>query len=159
MVIMRHGSANRSNGSPLKLHTIRVDPKTSKTNASFSSMIKIKSHGIQAFFISNTFISRTPSWNWQKIKQMLSNTLRLNFCYFKIIHILHLRHHQKIIGQILKNKQKHKCVRIHEITGLIIMKMKMKNRSHSYAINRTTPRHGGKYGKSEKCISNDSFMY
>ena len=58
---MRHGSANRSNGSPLKLHTIRVDPKTSKTNASFSSMIKIKSHGIQAFFISNTFISRTPS--------------------------------------------------------------------------------------------------
>ena len=39
------------------------------------------------------------------------------------------------------------------------MKMKMKNRPHSYAINRTTPRHGGKYSKSEKCVSNDSFMY
>ena len=25
----------------------------------------------------------------KKIKQMLSNTLRLNFCYLKIIHILH----------------------------------------------------------------------
>ena len=53
----------------------------------------------------------------------------------------------------MKSKQKHKCVRIHEITGLIIMKMKMKNRSHRYAINRATPRHGGKYGKSKKCHS------
>ena len=35
----------------------------------------------------------------------------------------------------------------------------MKNRSHRYAINRATPRHGGEYGKSKKCVSNDSFMY
>ena len=54
MVIMRNGSANRSNESPLKLHTIPVVPKTSKTNTSFSSMIKIKSHGIHVFFISKT---------------------------------------------------------------------------------------------------------
>ena len=115
--------------------------------------LKLTSHGIHAFFISNTFISGTPGWNWQKIKQMLSNTLSLNFCYFKSIHILHPRYHPKIIWQILKSKRKHKCVRIHEITGLIIMKMKMKNRSHRYAINRATPRHGGKYGKSKKCHS------
>ena len=30
------------------------------------------------FFISNTFIA-TPGWNWQKVKQKLSNILRLNF--------------------------------------------------------------------------------
>lgn len=32
---------------------------------------------------------------------MLSNTLRLNFVYFKITHILHLGYHRKIIGHIL----------------------------------------------------------
>ena len=54
-------------------------------------------------------------------KIMLSNALRLNFCYLKIIHILH----PKIIGNILKNKQ-NKCVCIHEIMRQITMKMKMK---------------------------------
>ena len=37
---------------------------------------------------------------------MLSNTLRLNFCYLKIIHILYPRYHPKIIGHMLKNKEK-----------------------------------------------------
>ena len=89
------------------------------------------------------------SSNWQKIKQLLSNTLRLNFCYLKIIHILHPRYHPKIIGDVLKNKQKKKCVCIHEIIRLIIMKMKIKvkNRSHSYDINRPRSRHGHKYSK------------
>ena len=32
------------------------------------------------------------------------------------------RHHRKIIVHILKNKQKNKCVCIHEIIRLIIMK-------------------------------------
>ena len=41
---------------------------------------------------------------------MLSNTLRLNFCYLKIFHIFHQRHHRKVIGRILKNKQKNKCL-------------------------------------------------
>ena len=50
MVIMRHESANRSNESPLKPHTIRADPKTSKTNASFSSMIKINESRYTCFF-------------------------------------------------------------------------------------------------------------
>ena len=39
---------------------------------------------------------------------MLSNNLRLNFCYLKIIHILHSRSHPK-------NKQKNKCVYIYAI--------------------------------------------
>ena len=46
---------------------------------------------------------------------MLSNTLRLNFYYLKIIHILRSRYHPKIIAHILKNKQKNKCIFIHEI--------------------------------------------
>ena len=56
-----------------------------------------------------------PGWNWQKIKQMLSNNLRLNFFYLKNIHILHQSYHSKIIGDILKNKQNNKYVRIHTI--------------------------------------------
>ena len=34
----------------------------------------------------------------QKIKQKLSNTLGLNFCYLKIICFLHSQYHPKIIG-------------------------------------------------------------
>ena len=67
---------------------------------------------------------------------MLSNTLRLNFSYLKIIHILHPCYYPKIIGHILKKKLKNKCVFIRDITRLITkkMKMKMKNRSHRYDI-------------------------
>ena len=48
----------------------------------------------------------------------------------------------KIIGHILKNKQKNKCACIHEIRRLTIikMKMKMKNTSDKYNINRATLR-------------------
>ena len=53
--------------------------------------------------------------------QMLSNTLRLNFCYLK-----------KIIGHILKNKQIGKRTSVSVFMRLIIMKMKMKNRLHRY---------------------------
>ena len=55
-----------------------------------------------------------PDRNWQ-IKQLLSNTLRLNLCYLKIIHILDSRYHTIIRGHILKNKQKNKRVCIQEI--------------------------------------------
>ena len=50
------------------------------------------------------------------------------------LRILHLRYHPNIIGYILKNKQKNKCVCIHKIIRLIIVKikMKMKNRSYRY---------------------------
>ena len=94
---------------------------------------------IQTFFpLSNTFASNARlALNWLKIKEMLRNTLSLNFCYMKIIHILYPRYHQKIVGHTLTYKQNNKCVCIHEIIRLKIMKMKMKmkNRSHRYRIN------------------------
>ena len=82
---------------------------------------------------------------------MLCSYLRLNFCYFEVIHILHERYHPKIIGHVLKNKQKNECLCIHDIIRLIIMKikMKMKNRSQRYGINR--PKH--RYGKYKKCLN------
>ena len=46
-----------------------------------------------------------PDWNWQKIKQKLSDTLRLSFCDLKIICFFHLRYPPKIIGDILKTVQ------------------------------------------------------
>ena len=36
---------------------------------------------------------------------MQSNTLRVNFFYLKIIHILHPSYHPKIKGHIIKNNQ------------------------------------------------------
>ena len=86
---------------------------------------------------------------------MLSSTLRLNFSFLKIIHILHPRYHPQIIGHILKNEQKNKGVIIYEITRLIIikMKMKMKKRSHRYNINRSSSRHGHKFSKYKKRLS------
>ena len=84
---------------------------------------------------------------------MLTNTLRLNFCYFKIIHILHPRYGPKIMGDILKVKQKNMRACIHEIIKLIIMKMKMKNRSHRYNINKPGSRHGHIHIKYKKCLS------
>ena len=59
------------------------------------------------FFISSTFISNARL-KLANIKQMLSNTLRLNICYLEIIHILHPRYHLKIIGYIKKNQKKRK---------------------------------------------------
>ena len=87
------------------------------------------------------------------VKQMLINTLTLNFWYLKIIHILNPN--PKIIGHIPKNKEKNKCVCIHEIIRFIIMKMKvkMKKRSHRYDRNRARSRHGHKYSKNKKCFS------
>ena len=49
------------------------------------------------------------------------------------------------IGHILENKQKNKCVCIHEIIWSVIMIMK--NRSHRYDISGARSRHGQKYSK------------
>ena len=92
---------------------------------------------------------------------MLKNTLGLDFCYLNIIHILHSRYYSKIIGHVLKNKQKNKCVRIHEIIRLVVMKMKvkMKNVFHIHDMNQGTrknrlrSRHGHKYSKCKKRVS------
>ena len=85
---------------------------------------------------------------------MLRNTLRLDFYYLKTIHVLHSPCHSKIIGHILKNKQKNKCVCIHKIIRLTIirMKMKMKNRSHRHDINRPRLKHRHRNRKYRKCL-------
>ena len=59
-----------------------------------------------------------------------------------------LRNHRRIIGHILKNMRKNKSILI--IFLLIIVEMK--NRSHSYDINRSRPRHGHKFIKYKKCL-------
>ena len=91
-----------------------------------------------------------PGWNWQKIRQMLSNILRLNFCFLKIIDILYPRYHLKIIEHILKNKWKNKCVCDYAI-NYTENKMKMKNRSHRYNINRPRSRNEYKDYKYKNC--------
>ena len=107
------------------------------------------------FYKHATLLQATPGWNWQKIKQILSNTLRLNLCYLEIIHILHLHYHPEIIRHILEKKRKNKCVCIREIMQLIIMqiKMKMKNISHRYNINRPRSRNEHKYSKYKTCLT------
>ena len=57
---------------------------------------------------------------------MLSNILRLNFWYLKVIYILY----PKIIGYILENKEMNKCVYINEIIPLIMMKTKIKMKKY-----------------------------
>ena len=75
---------------------------------------------------------------------MLSNTLKLNFCYLKIIHILHPGYHPKIRGDIPKNNKRKSMS--HEIIQLIITKMKIeiKNKSRRYDTNRNRSRPGYK---------------
>ena len=92
---------------------------------------------------------------------MLSKTLRLNFCYLKMIHIFHQHYHPKIIGHTIKNKEKNKCVNIHDIRRLIIMEMKMKkkNRSHRHDIKRPRFIHGHKYSKYKVSHFDNAYMY
>ena len=89
-------------------------------------------HHRRTLFYKQHFYKQRQAKIEKKVKYMLSNALRLNFCFLKIIHILHPHYHPKIIGHIIKSKPKNKCVCIHEITQLIIMKMRMrmKNRSN-----------------------------
>ena len=61
--------------------------------------------------------------NWEKIEQKLRNTLRLNFCYLKIISFLHQPYHPKIREHILKMCKKNNCAYFNETILLIIMKM------------------------------------
>ena len=54
------------------------------------------------FFYKQHFYKQSQAEIGIKIRQILSNTLRLNFCYLIIIHILHPHYHAKIIGYTLK---------------------------------------------------------
>ena len=83
------------------------------------------------------------------MKEMLSNTLKLNFGYLKIIHILHQRYHPKIIGNIIKYKQKKQvCLYLWDYTI-----NHNENGLHRYDINRPGSRHGHKYSKFNNCLS------
>ena len=73
----------------------------------------------------------------KKIEEMLSNTLRMKFSYFKIIHIFNPCYSR---------------VFIHKITRLIIMKMNMKNRLHRCKINRPRSKHGYICSKFKKSL-------
>ena len=94
------------------------------------------------------------------MKELISNArLKLAkksskyFSYLKIIHIFYARYNPKIIAaHILKSKPKNKRVFIQEIAQLIIMKIKVKNRSRRYDINRHRSRHEHKYSKYKKCL-------
>ena len=96
-----------------------------------------------------------PSWYWQNIKQILSNTLRLNFGHPKINCILHPSYHLTITGHSLKHKQKSKHVCIGEFMQLTIIKMrkKMKIDSRKYDINRPRCNHRHNYSKYMKRLS------
>ena len=61
------------------------------------------------------------------------------------------RYHSKIIGDVLKNVNHY--IYLNEILWLIRTKvrLKMKNRSHRYDINR--PRHGHRYTKYKICLN------
>ena len=91
------------------------------------------------FFCKQHFYKQHQAEIGQKNRQMLWNTPRLNICYLKIVHILYPCSHPKTIGHNLKKKNKNKCICIHKIISLIIMKMKVKtkNGSHKYNISRT----------------------
>ena len=78
--------------------------------------------------------------------------LRLNFCYLKIIHILHPSYYPKITGHILKDKQKNNCFCIHTISHKE-NEDENKNRSHRYDNNRPRSRHEYKYSKYKRCLS------
>ena len=114
---------------------------------------------LHAFFISSTFISNARmklAKNQANAKHQHEAELLLFESYSHSSSTLS----SKIIGQILKNKQKNKCVCIHEIIRLIIMKMKMKmkNRSYIYDINRPTPIHGEGNIVNIKCLSMTMFI-
>ena len=96
----------------------------------------------------------TPGWNWETIKQKLSNTKWLNIYYLKIICFLQSCYHPRIIGDILKYKQKTTAC-FNEIKLLLIimkMRLKMRNCSYRYSTNRPRLRHRHKYTKYKMCL-------
>ena len=69
--------------------------------------------------------------NWRKIKQESSNTLRLKYCYWKIIRFFYPRFHPEII-KISKRCTNNNYACLNEVVWLMTMKarLKMKNRLH-----------------------------
>ena len=117
-------------------------------NGNISSFDEMLKKDTRLFYISNTFKSNARlqlAKNQANAEQHPEAELLLfeNFSHSSSVLF------SKSNMAYSKNKQKNKCVCIHEIMRLIIMKlkMKMKNRSHRYDINRSRSRHGQKYSK------------
>ena len=73
-------------------------------------VFQVFEYAAYAFLYKQHFYKQHQAEIGKKIEQRLSNTLRLNFCYLKIICFLHPRYHPKTLGHILKHVQKSKCV-------------------------------------------------
>ena len=101
------------------------------------------------FFMSNTFTSNarlkltknqaTANQHPEPLQfQNYSSTLKSknNWCYFK-------------------KSAKHKCVCFNKMNWLVLtkIKLKMKNRSYTYDINKSRFKHGKKYGKYKMYLS------
>ena len=60
---------------------------------------------IYALFYKQHFYKHRQAEIVKKTYQRLSNILRLNFCYFRIIRFLHTRYHPEKVKDILRNVQ------------------------------------------------------
>ena len=89
---------------------------------------------VHACFDKQHFHKQRQAEISKQIKQMLNNTLRLNFCYYWHSSFTLLSKNNKTYS---KKKKKKMCVCICEIIYLIIVKMlmKLKNWSHRHDIN------------------------
>ena len=113
-----------------------------------------KRDALHAFFISNTLISNSKhklAENQVKSKNHLEAEFLLFESYSFHSSKLSSKNDRKYSKKICKNK----WVSINDIIGSGILKtrLKMKNRSHRYDINRPRPRHGYKYAKYKMCHS------
>ena len=109
---------------------------------------------IHDFFISNSSVSSTRlklAKNQTKAKQHPEAGLMLFEDYFFPSSVLSSKNNRKSCKKCAKNK----CVCFSEIIWSIIKKrrLKMKNKSRIYSINRLRPRHGHKYTLYIMCFS------
>ena len=110
------------------------------------------------FFISNNLISNKRAEIVKKIKQKLSNTLRLNVIWELFTFFTHviIQNYMRYSKKCIKNK----CASFNEIMWLIIMKMRLKIKIgfHRYNINRPRPKHGHKYPKYKMSHDGDGYL-
>ena len=111
---------------------------------------------IHFFSINSTFVSNTRlklAKDWAKAKQHTEPELLLLQNYLFSSSTLSSKNNRAYSKKCAK-KQVCLFVYFNEIIWLIIMKVKKKNRSHKYDINRPTSRHGLTYtNKHKKCLS------
>ena len=72
-------------------------------------------HHYSLFFISQNFYKQCQAEIGKKNQANAKQQSEAEFLLYEIIHIFHSRYHPKIMKHMLKNKQKNKCVCIHEI--------------------------------------------